>query len=76
MSEEAIHLDCNATTPVLPEGVEGMLPYLREQFGNPSSSHSTTCASPKPADRSRRRTPSASCKGETDSGNVRIASAS
>jgi cysteine desulfurase len=34
-----IYLDHNATTPLLPEVVEAMLPYLREHFGNPSSSH-------------------------------------
>jgi cysteine desulfurase len=34
-----IYLDHNATTPVLPEVVEAMLPYLREHFGNPSSGH-------------------------------------
>jgi cysteine desulfurase len=34
-----IYLDYNATTPVLPEVVDAMLPYLREHFGNPSSGH-------------------------------------
>lgn len=34
-----IYLDCNATTPVAPEVLEAMLPFLREEFGNPSSSH-------------------------------------
>ncbi|MFL5320262.1 MAG: cysteine desulfurase family protein [Myxococcaceae bacterium] len=34
-----IYLDHNATTPVLPEVVDAMLPYLREHFGNPSSGH-------------------------------------
>lgn len=34
-----IYLDYNATTPVLPEVLEAMLPYYREQFGNPSSVH-------------------------------------
>lgn len=36
---DAIYLDHNATTPVLPEVVDAMLPYLREHFGNPSSGH-------------------------------------
>lgn len=34
-----IYLDYNATTPVLPEVVDAMLPYFREHFGNPSSGH-------------------------------------
>ncbi len=36
---QPIYLDYNATTPVLPEVVDAMLPYLREHFGNPSSDH-------------------------------------
>jgi len=34
-----IYLDHNATTPLLPEVVDAMLPYLREHFGNASSTH-------------------------------------
>lgn len=34
-----VYLDYNATTPVAPQVVEAMLPYLVEHFGNPSSSH-------------------------------------
>lgn len=34
-----IYLDYNATTPVAPEVLEAMLPFLREQYGNPSSTH-------------------------------------
>jgi cysteine desulfurase len=34
-----IYLDYNATTPILPEVLDAMLPYLREHFGNPSSGH-------------------------------------
>jgi cysteine desulfurase len=34
-----IYLDYNATTPVAPEVADAMLPFLREHFGNPSSSH-------------------------------------
>ncbi len=37
--EDPIYLDYNATTPILPEVVDAMLPYLREHFGNPSSGH-------------------------------------
>ena len=40
MSEPAIYLDHAATTPVRPEVLEAMLPYLgSEAFGNPSSAH-------------------------------------
>ena len=38
-AETPIYLDHNATTPILPEVVDAMLPYLREHFGNPSSGH-------------------------------------
>ncbi|MGH7170177.1 MAG: cysteine desulfurase family protein [Gemmataceae bacterium] len=35
-----IYLDYNATTPLDPAVVDAMLPYLREHWGNPSSTHS------------------------------------
>jgi cysteine desulfurase len=38
-STDLIYLDFNATTPILPEVLEVMLPYLRDDFGNPSSDH-------------------------------------
>jgi len=38
-TDKPIYLDYNATTPVAPEVVEAMLPYLHEHWGNPSSSH-------------------------------------
>lgn len=34
-----IYLDHNATTPVDPHVLDAMLPYAREQFGNPSSGY-------------------------------------
>jgi len=34
-----VYLDHNATTPLEPAVLEAMLPWLREQFGNPSSRH-------------------------------------
>jgi cysteine desulfurase len=34
-----IYLDANATTPLLPEVLEAMRPFLVEQFGNASSVH-------------------------------------
>lgn len=36
-----IYLDNSATTPIDPEVLEAMLPYLNEEFGNPSSRHYT-----------------------------------
>ncbi len=35
-----IYLDYLASTPVAPEVVEAMLPYIKEHFGNPASIHS------------------------------------
>jgi cysteine desulfurase len=35
-----VYLDYNATTPVDPEVVKGMIPYLELYYGNPSSSYS------------------------------------
>ncbi|MDR3101312.1 MAG: IscS subfamily cysteine desulfurase, partial [Paraburkholderia sp.] len=32
-----IYMDYSATTPVDPRVVDKMIPYLREQFGNPAS---------------------------------------
>ena len=34
-----VYLDYNATTPVDPEVFQAMEPFLRDHFGNPSSSH-------------------------------------
>ena len=34
-----VYLDHNATTPVAPEVLDAMLPWLRDQYGNPSSDH-------------------------------------
>lgn len=36
---KSIYLDYNATTPIPPEVADAMIPFLREHFGNPSSSH-------------------------------------
>src|SRR5207247_661232 len=41
MSQPSVYyFDNNATTRVAPEVVEAMLPFLREQWGNPSSAYS------------------------------------
>lgn len=37
--EDLIYFDHNATTPVAPEVLDAMLPYLTQQYGNPSSDH-------------------------------------
>lgn len=34
---EPIYLDYNGTTPIDPEVLDVMLPYLRREYGNPSS---------------------------------------
>jgi cysteine desulfurase len=36
---EPIYLDYNATTPIAPEVLAAMLPWLGDAFGNPSSTH-------------------------------------
>jgi len=36
-----IYLDYNATTPMFPEALEVMLPYLEGDYGNPSSIHAS-----------------------------------
>lgn len=38
-TKNMIYLDYNATTPVLPEVLEAMLPYLKDEWGNASSSY-------------------------------------
>jgi cysteine desulfurase len=48
-----IYFDYNATTPVDPRVLEAMLPYLREQFGNPSSSHDYGLAAHAAIERAR-----------------------
>lgn len=35
----SVYLDHNATTPLAPEALAALLPYLGEDFGNPSSPH-------------------------------------
>lgn len=49
-----IYLDHNATTPIDPEVVEAMLPFLKESFGNPSSIHTAGAAAREALDAARR----------------------
>lgn len=37
MEKKFIYVDNSATTPVKPEVLDAMMPYLKEEFGNPSS---------------------------------------
>ncbi|MBZ4662720.1 MAG: cysteine desulfurase [Caloramator sp.] len=44
-----IYFDNNATTPVDPEVLDAMLPYLKEEYGNPSSKYYTKAENSKKA---------------------------
>jgi len=48
-----IYFDNNATTQPAPEAVDAMLPFLREQWGNPSSMHAFGGGTAKAVDRAR-----------------------
>ncbi|MES2923233.1 MAG: cysteine desulfurase family protein [Verrucomicrobiota bacterium] len=48
-----IYLDANATTPLLPEVLEAMLPWLREGFANPSGSYAGAKLARKAIDHAR-----------------------
>lgn len=37
---EKVYIDYNSTTPIDPRVLEAMLPYLKDEYGNPSSIHS------------------------------------
>lgn len=50
---DPIYLDHNATTPLLPEALDAMLPYLRGRFGNPSSQHAYGQVARKAVERAR-----------------------
>lgn len=50
---DPVYLDHNATTPVHPEVVEVMLPFLTTHWGNPSSSHRAGRAARRGVERAR-----------------------
>ncbi len=50
-----VYLDHNATTPLDAEVLEAMLPFLREDWGNPSSIHTLGNRSRTPVEGARRR---------------------
>src|ERR671933_1296638 len=47
------YLDNAATTPMRPEAVDAMLPYMRERFGNPSGSHAVAREAKKALEEAR-----------------------
>ena len=48
-----IYLDANATTPLLPEVLEAMLPWMREGFANPSASYAAAKLARRAIDEAR-----------------------
>ena len=48
-----IYLDANATTPLLPQVLDAMLPWLREGFANPSGSYAGAKLARKAIDQAR-----------------------
>ena len=53
MKSPIVYLDNNATTGVAPEVLEAMLPYLRDQYGNPSSMYSFAGEAHKAVEKAR-----------------------
>ncbi len=49
-----VYLDNAATTPMAPEALEAMMPYLQNHFGNPSSTHQFGRASKSAIETSRK----------------------
>lgn len=52
---QPIYLDHNATTPIDSEVAEAMIPYLKDHFGNPSSSHWYGVQTKKAVEKARRQ---------------------
>src|SRR5262245_8466331 len=50
---DSIYLDHNSSTPMYPEAVDAMLPYLKDRFGNASSVHKIGQRSRKSIEESR-----------------------
>ena len=60
-----IYLDYNATTPIDSEVADAMLPFLKEHFGNPSSSHWYGIQTKKAIQKARKQVASSlSCNAE------------
>ncbi len=50
-----IYLDYNATTPIDPRVADAMLPFLRKDFGNPSSGHAFGVTTKQAVENARRQ---------------------
>ncbi len=81
MSEKKIYMDHAATTILREEALEEMMPYLKEQYGNPSSSYSFGREARKAVEKARERTAQALgaepeeiyfTSGGTESNNISI----
>ena len=53
--EKRIYLDFNASTPLAPDVVEAMRPFLTEHYGNPSSPHWAGAPAKEAVERARRQ---------------------
>ena len=61
-----IYLDNSATSSIDPEVLDAMLPYLREEYGNPSSKYYTLAENAHRAvEESRKKVASYSCRVES-----------
>jgi cysteine desulfurase len=58
MNHKLVYFDNNATTRVAPEVLEAMLPYLKEEYGNPSSMYSFAGNSQNAVQKARKQTAS------------------
>ena len=54
MDKKLIYLDNAATTAILPEVLDKMMPYLTEYYGNPSSVYGLAGVSKEAIDKSRK----------------------
>ncbi len=50
-----VYLDHNASTPIASEVADAMRPFLREHYGNPSSSHWAGAPAKQAVEKARRQ---------------------
>jgi len=55
MEKKRVYMDHNATSPVLSEVLDAMMPYFRSSYGNPSSAHGLGREAREAVDRARER---------------------